>query len=316
MWSTQSIPPDAFLGRAHCAWGPRHAEYVLGDEEYRYGALAAGPAYFWKDDETCPWIVLLKSFWVRPGERRRGIARAFAEFARNVGLPTYLAFANKNVEAWFQNEFRPSGKRSRLQRMIATAMRTKGAGTEADREADFTVYVQAEAPAWLVWRSWHGGGAFESVRLEEVLCSPDRMDVWAADSGEEFEVGFSDSALASDLSFGYALEPWCDGWGRTLDLSDLPEDDAEHEPAEEALRRESVFAAGAIDGWVTDATAMLAYATVRNFLRNLEWREFRDVNDAARELFVRDLRDQPRGLRRFSALVTPVEVPPAPRAVG
>jgi hypothetical protein len=38
----------------------------------------------------------------------------------------------------------------------------------------------------------------------------------------------------------------------------------------------------------------------------LEWRELRTANDAAQELFVSDLRDQPRGLRRFDALVSPI----------
>jgi hypothetical protein len=49
--------------------------------------------------------------------------------------------------------------------------------------------------------------------------------------------------------------------------------------------------------------------TVRSYLRNLDWREFHDVDDAARELFVRDLRDQACGLRRFSALVSPMNEP-------
>lgn len=301
-------PAGRVLGSCSLRVGSRHSEYVLGDEEYRYGALAAGPAYFWNDDESCPWIVLLKSFWVRPSERRRGIARAFAEFALNIGLPTYLAFANKTVEAWFDREFRPSGRRSRLQRKISTAMRADAAGCETGGEADFTVYVQAKASTWLVWRSWHGG-PFEGARLEEALCWPDRMDVWAADGGEDFETGFSDSALAHDRCFGYVLEPWCDGWRPAVGKGDLPEDHEDHEAGEHALRQESVFAAGAFDGWITNAKAILAYATVRHFLRNLEWREFRDVDDAARELFVRDLHEQPRGLQKFDALVSPIASP-------
>jgi hypothetical protein len=61
--------------------GYRHSEYVLRDEEYQYGAMAAGPAYFWTDSEDIPWILIIKSFWVRPSHRRRGIARAFAQYA-------------------------------------------------------------------------------------------------------------------------------------------------------------------------------------------------------------------------------------------
>ena len=51
---------------------------------------------------------------------------------------------------------------------------------------------------------------------------------------------------------------------------------------------------------------MRSYATVRHFLRTLEWQEFDEVDNAARELFVRDLRDEPRGLRSFNALVSPI----------
>jgi hypothetical protein len=59
---------------------------------------------------------------------------------------------------------------------------------------------------------------------------------------------------------------------------------------------------------VFDAEAMLAYATVRRFLRTLQWREFTNLDRAAEELFAVDLSEQPRGLRRFSALVSPVEM--------
>jgi hypothetical protein len=281
---------------------------VLSDEEYQYGAAAAGPAYFWKDDERCPWILILKSFWVRPGDRRNGIARAFAGFARDIGLPTYLGFANKNVEVWFHSEFRPTENLSKLQSKIAMAMRGRTGGSEPDRAADFTVHIQAEASALRLWNSWHGGSS-ERVGLEEALCSPDRMDLWAADSGEEFEAGFSDSAFADDRSFGYVLTPWCDGWGP----DEGPFDSLSHEvspdewdAAERAYAQKSAFAAGSIDGWVTDPKAMCAYATVRHFLRNIDWREFHGVDEAADELFVRDLHDQPRGLRRFSALVSPI----------
>jgi hypothetical protein len=58
---------------------------------------------------------------------------------------------------------------------------------------------------------------------------------------------------------------------------------------------------------VTDAEAMRSYATVRHFLRRREWREFATADDAARELFVSDLSEEPRGLRRFSAVVSPLK---------
>ncbi|MGH2804153.1 MAG: hypothetical protein ACRDL4_14065 [Thermoleophilaceae bacterium] len=59
-----------------------------------------------------------------------------------------------------------------------------------------------------------------------------------------------------------------------------------------------------IEGWVFDSDAMRAYATVRHFLSTLRWREFTDLDEAAQELFVVDLDEQPRGLLRFSALYT------------
>ena len=68
-------------------------------------------------------------------------------------------------------------------------------------KADFTVYLQAEASAMLLWRSWHGG-LDSSAELDDVLCDPDRADAWEIDSGESFETGFSDSAFAADRSFG------------------------------------------------------------------------------------------------------------------
>jgi hypothetical protein len=124
-----------------------------------------------------------------------------------------------------------------------------------------------------------------------------------------FETGFSDSAFAEDRSFGYLLSPWCDSWGPEGgpfdDLSGHASE-SDWEDASAAYETQTAYAAGSLEGWVFDAEAMLAYATVRYFLRTLRWREYADLDDAARELFVRDLRDQPRGLLRFSALVSPV----------
>lgn len=39
-------PGGRVLGSCSFRVGYRHSEYILGDEEYQYGALAAGPAYF------------------------------------------------------------------------------------------------------------------------------------------------------------------------------------------------------------------------------------------------------------------------------
>jgi hypothetical protein len=224
-----------------------------------------------------------------------------------VGLPTYLAFANKHVAAWFNREFRPSDQRSRLQDRIATAMRAPGTNFEPDRAPDFTVFVQAEAPALRLWRSWPGSSSDVSD-LERVLCCPERADIWTIDSGEVFEAGFSDSAFAEDRRFGYALQPWWDAWGPTsgpfYGMGDPYDED--YDAAEAAYAPQSSFAAGSADGWVLDPEAMCAYATVRHFLSTLAWHDYDDINDAARALFVRDLRDEPRGLRGFSALVTPV----------
>jgi hypothetical protein len=198
---------------------------------------------------------------------------------------------------------------SRLQTRIATAMRAAAGDFEPDLDADFTVYLQAEASAMLLWRSWHGG-MYEPVGLSEVLCEPDRAGLWDIDSGEAFEAGFSDSAFASDRSFGYVLAPWCDAWGPEEGPHDHLSDDAsdsDYFDADAAYDVRTSCAAGTLRGWVSDAEAMLAYATVRHFLRTLRWREHVDLSDAARELFVRDLRDQPRGLRRFSAMVSCVD---------
>jgi GNAT superfamily N-acetyltransferase len=304
-------PPGHVLGSCALRIGYRHSEYVLGDEGYRYGAAAAGPAYFWPDDESCPWILVLKSFWIRPDARRKGIARRFAAYARDIGLPAYLAFANKNVETWFDRQFRPTREASPLQAKIMQAMRIPSGDRLPEEDADFTVFVQAEAPALLLWRAWHGG-LEEAVSLDRALMSPDRADVWAVDSGEVFEAGFSDSAFAEDRCFGYTLGSWCDAWGpESGPFDELSADasDEVYETTEAAYSQQSCFVAGSVDGWIIDAEAMCAYASVRHFLRTLTLRDYDDVNDAARELFVRDLRDEPRGLRRFSALVSPIDRP-------
>lgn len=161
---------------------------------------------------------MLKSFWVRPGLRRNGIARRFAAYARDLGLPAYLAFASKNVEQWFNREFRPTKRLSPLQRKITKAIGATGTRYMPEDDPDFTIFLQAEA----------------------------------------------------------------------------------------AYTRRSCFAAGTIDGWIIELDAICASASVRHFLRTLKWREYTDVNDAVRELFVRDLRDEPRGLRSFSTLVSPI----------
>jgi hypothetical protein len=105
-------PTGRIMGSCSLRVGYRHSGYLLSDEEYRYGAAAAGPAYFWPDDESCPWILVLKSF------------------------------------------------------------------------------------------------SEELVGLDRGLLFPERADEWAIDSGDVFEVGFSDSAFAEDRCFGYALSPW------------------------------------------------------------------------------------------------------------
>jgi hypothetical protein len=300
------------LGSCSLRVGYRHSEYLLSDEEYQYGALAAGPAYFWRDDQSCPWILVLKSFWVRPDVRRNGIARRFAAYARDMGLPTYLAFANKHVKAWFDRQFSPTDEASPLQAKIVKAMSAPGeSDSMPDRDADFTVFVQAQAPALLLWHAWPGISE-ELVGLDKALLFPDRADELAIDSGEVFEVGFSDSAFAEDRCFGYVLSPWCDVWGpKTSPLDELPHGASEedYEAAESAFALQSHFTAGSVDGWIIDSEAMCAYASVRHFLRTLTWQDYDDINDAAQELFVRDLRDEPRGLSGFSALASPVRRP-------
>jgi hypothetical protein len=174
------------------------------DLEYQYGAASAGPAYFWPDDEKSPWILIVKSFWVRPADRRLGIARLFAEYARGFGLPGYLGFANKHMEAFFNREYRPTRKTSQLQKKIARAAQSPADDVEPTEDCHFTIFVQAEAPAMNLWHSWHGG-LDERVDLERALCFPDRADMWEIDSGESYEVAYSDSAFAADRCFGYAL---------------------------------------------------------------------------------------------------------------
>jgi hypothetical protein len=200
------------VGSCALRLGYRHSEYILGDEEYQYGAASAGPAYFWPDDQMSPWILVIKSFWVRPADRRLGIARAFAEYAGGLGLPGYLGFANKHMETFFDREFRPTRKTSPIQRKIARGWREAADGFEPSDDCHFTVFVQAEASAMHLWQSWHGG-LHECVDLERVLCFPDRADFWEIDSGEAYEAGYSDSAFAADRCCGYALSSWLDTWG-------------------------------------------------------------------------------------------------------
>lgn len=64
-----------------------------------------------------------------------------------------------------------------------------------------------------------------------------------------------------------------------------------------------------IDGIRVDARDQIEPDLPR-FLRTLTWHDYDDINDAAQELFVRDLRDEPRGLSGFSALTLPVSRPP------
>jgi GNAT superfamily N-acetyltransferase len=298
------------LGSCALRVGARHSRAILGDDEYRYGALAAGPAYFWADNEdSCPWILLVRSFWVRPEYRRSGIARAFASYARELGLPAYLAFANANMQALFGAEFTPTGATSRFQDTFRLAATALAANFEPADDADFTVFVQARASAGLLWNSAHGG-IQEPAELGEVLCRPNRIDAEDADSGEHHELGFADSAYAFDRQFGFALSNWCDSWGPSggpFDELDLDEaEDDEYERAEARFALLPAFTAGSLEGWILDAEAMLAYAAIRRFLRTLEWTEFSDVGEAAAELFVVDLLEDRRDLQHFSALVTPI----------
>lgn len=84
--------------------------------------------------------------------------------------------------------------------------------------------------------------------LDKALFSPERADSWDIDSGETFEVGFSDSAFAEDLQFGYALSALCDALGPTGapfdDLPDDPSDDEDYDAAKTTFATRSCFAAG------------------------------------------------------------------------
>lgn len=300
------------LGSASLRVGYRHSEYLLADEEYRYGQPGAGP-FFWADDDAVPWVLLLKSLWVRPEVRRRGIARAFAEHISGLGLPTYMAFANKHMEAWFGREFSAADEPSRLQMRIRQAL-AAGTGDTEDDEApkvlhETTVHVHAAASSYDLWRSGHGGDG-EPVDLEDVLLWPDRAGFWELDSGEIVELGFSDSAFARDRSYGYRLWSDVQSWGPRHgpydNLPDDPDDDT-FDAAREALEAELSCVAGAIGVEIYDEAALRAYATVRRFLRTLEWQEFLTVEGAAREVFIDDLEQSPRGLRHFSALLAPFE---------
>jgi hypothetical protein len=57
------------------------------------------------------------------------------------------------MKAWFDRQFHPTDQASSLQAKIAEATRPPGKDPQLDREADFTVFVQAEAPAKLLWRA-------------------------------------------------------------------------------------------------------------------------------------------------------------------
>ena len=63
-----------------------------------------------------------------------------------------------------------------------------------------------------------------------------------------------------------------------------PASDDEWDAAAAAFETRSSYAAGSVEGWVLDAQAMLAYATVRHFLRTLQWPEFTRLDEAAQEL--------------------------------
>lgn len=295
------------LGSCSMRIGYRHSPYLLGDEEYQHGVLGSGPAYFWAADDS-PWIMTLKSFWVRPECRRQGIARAFAERARAMGLPTYLAFANSNMERWFDAEFRPSRRKSRLQKKIYRALNTEIPDSFRQLESApmFHVHLLAEASAGFLFSSAHGAdGPFSLVDLADVLVFPSRIDEWQADDGDSYEAGFSDSAFANDRCFGCLLEPELDSWGPTRSPFDDVSDDDDVDLALAEFDRLSTFTAGIVSVRVVDPDALLANATVRRFLRTLEWREFESVVDAVEELYVTDLSEMPRGLRRFAAVVEP-----------
>ena len=305
------------LGSCALRVGYRHSEQILSDEEYQYGAGATGPPFFWPEQEGCPWIAVVKSFWVRPNARRRGVARRFAGYARDLGLPTYLAFGNPHMRAWFEREYRPTDELSPLQHLVASALAVPSEDHEPDADPDFTVYIQVEAPALLLWNAWPN--EFDEVTdLEELLFYPARADEDSVDSGEVFEAGFSDSAFAVDRTYGYDLSPWCESWGpREGPYDDLPDDatDEDWDAARRAFANQSWFVAGAVEGWVVDPAAMCAYASVRHFLRTLRLEAFSSVDEAVRELFVTDLASEARGLRSYHALVAPVE-PREPPKLG
>jgi hypothetical protein len=150
------------------------------------------------------------------------------------------------MKALFDREYRPTRKTSPLQNKIARALRAGSDEFEPDREPDFTVYLQAEASALHLWRSWHGGQS-DLVELDRVLCWPDRAGFWEIDSGESYEIAYSDNAFADDRSYGYALSPWLDSWGverGPFDLLPDGADDADYEAAEAAFGAESAYAAG------------------------------------------------------------------------
>jgi hypothetical protein len=245
---------------------------------------------------------LLHGLWTRPEARRRGVARHLVEHIRGYELPLYVAFANENMESWFERELRPEHEDEPApwqEALEAWAFLTEDAAPSAEAPRyRWAIELTAD-------RSVGYGGLYldhsysdVAITLSELLFDPPRADWYAVDGGAG-ETDLGDTAFAADRRYGYELE--------ITELREEPlirEVDWELPDADAALSQPvTLTATGELV--VTDADVIGEYATLRRMLRTGRRAERITVAEATDELFAADLTAPMPGVQSCRVTLAP-----------
>ncbi len=292
-------PRGALIGSTEVTIGDRGSIHVAANEEAHGGFLQE--PWFWPAHPAIPWVLVGRGTYVKPAWRRKGVARALVEVTKAIGLPAYMVFATDLTREWFNRRYTPDGERSWLQQQIEQLATPTGSLDPRASRCDFTVTLaMTGSRVALHDLSYECPDRDEPWGLDDWLVEPYRPTPFEID-GEMGVPAFTDSAFARDRAYGYTFTNWLISNDPPIEYDDAWTDE-EYAQARERFERIPAAADGSIEVEVLDPKIMRTYASIRRFLRTLEWSSFSD-DEVPWELFVNDLAEAPRGLKSFAAVI-------------
>ena len=278
------------VGSAKYQIGPRGSQRMIDSEGFIFGGgnNSRGP-YLWPDDPPCPYVLILEGLWVEPDLRRQGIARRLVSAITNLGLPTYVVYANNVMEQWFERDLQPTSATSWAQDLLNKVEDRAPRDRHVPNERTWRLVVDGTMPqdlfAYELYDGLHTPEDDDPLTAAgRVLLCPPRANWYDRDGGAgEHEI--TDTAIAWDRNLGYAVVVFRstgDSAALGPDSHDLDED------GWEALMRRPIAFRLIGDVEVYDVAQTIAYAEVRRMLRTGARSQITSLDEAVDELFVVD----------------------------